>query len=295
MQTDPQSADPKLRYRCRHLFADGHRCGSPALRNEPFCYYHHTSRRPAPAPGKFRHIDAWEPFTLPIVEDRASALQVASLILNRIASNDLDPNRAGPLISTLRAAIACLPREPRPAAAKTPATAQPPNLIDHPDDPILDETHGFIALIAELPLPQPPVPTAPSSAPALETSAAPDQLAPGLPLKSYDEYTKEEFYRCMTVFGGEEPEAMPYPASLTQDAVEAHYMARRTVLGMPLTLPPKAPLAPTPPHLRPGTWPPNSTEVPTEASTPIPAETSIEDPIQSPSREFLSNPSSAVC
>jgi hypothetical protein len=34
------------RYRCRHIHAAGHQCGSPALRNEHFCYYHHT-----PLPG----------------------------------------------------------------------------------------------------------------------------------------------------------------------------------------------------------------------------------------------------
>ena len=36
-------ATPK-RYRCRHIFIDGRRCGSPSLRREPFCYYHHTTR-----------------------------------------------------------------------------------------------------------------------------------------------------------------------------------------------------------------------------------------------------------
>jgi hypothetical protein len=250
MQTDTQpAADPKLRYRCRHIFTDGHRCGSPALRNEPFCYYHHTSRRPPPAPGKSRHIDAWEPFTLPIVEDRASALHIASLILSRIASNDLDPARAAPLISTLRAAIACLPREPRPTAAKAPASAPPPDLID---DPVLDETHGPIAPIAELPVLAPPAPASPSPASTLNASAPQDRPAPAPPLKSHDEYSRqEELYLCMTVFGGEEPDSMPRPASLTREAVEAHYTAHRKILGMSHILPPKAPLVPTPPHLLP--------------------------------------------
>ena len=34
------------RFQCRHVFTDGRRCGSPALRTQNFCYFHHTSRRP---------------------------------------------------------------------------------------------------------------------------------------------------------------------------------------------------------------------------------------------------------
>jgi hypothetical protein len=26
---------------CHHLFPDSHRCGSPALRGQNFCYFHH--------------------------------------------------------------------------------------------------------------------------------------------------------------------------------------------------------------------------------------------------------------
>ena len=31
---------------CHHLFPDAHRCGSPALRGETICYYHHPQPRP---------------------------------------------------------------------------------------------------------------------------------------------------------------------------------------------------------------------------------------------------------
>jgi hypothetical protein len=148
MQTDTQPAttDPKRRYLCRHIFADGHRCGSPALRMEQFCYYHHTTRRPKPRPGKFRHLDSHEPFDLPVVEDRDSALLVASQILSRIASNDLDTDRAGRLIAGLRVVVSLLDREPRTAA--TQPFTPPPILVD---DPIQDDDHGVIAPVAEVP------------------------------------------------------------------------------------------------------------------------------------------------
>jgi hypothetical protein len=33
---------------CHHIFPDGHRCGSPHLRRETLCYFHHPTRRHAP-------------------------------------------------------------------------------------------------------------------------------------------------------------------------------------------------------------------------------------------------------
>ena len=71
------------RFQCRHIHAAGRQCGSPALRNEEFCYFHHTTRRRKKT-GGFRYLDATEPFELPLVEDRASALSAAAQILCRI-------------------------------------------------------------------------------------------------------------------------------------------------------------------------------------------------------------------
>ena len=30
---------------CNHLFPDQHRCGSPALRGQAFCYFHHPDQQ----------------------------------------------------------------------------------------------------------------------------------------------------------------------------------------------------------------------------------------------------------
>ena len=133
------------RYRCRHVHAAGHQCGSPALRNEEFCYFHHTTRRPRPVAGKFRHLDAGEPFELPIVEDLTSALSVAAQLLCRIASNDLDPNRAGKLLYNLQIITSILDRASRAAAKATPAPQPEPV-----EEVVADETHGLIAPITEL-------------------------------------------------------------------------------------------------------------------------------------------------
>ena len=40
---------------CHYVFPDDHRCGSPSLRNEAFCYFHHPDRQPVvPLPKRNR-------------------------------------------------------------------------------------------------------------------------------------------------------------------------------------------------------------------------------------------------
>src|ERR1039458_7783748 len=235
--------DPRRRYLCRHVFADGHRCGSPALRQRNFCFYHHAGRRPAPGPGKFRYLDATEPFTLPLVEDRVSALLAASLILSRIASNDLDHNRAGRLIADLRVIATLLPREPRltaaaadAAAAKQSAAATQPPV----EDLILDEVHGPLAPITELPEPNPADPlqnchperssaSAPNAvegpAVASHTATTP-RTSPKAPKRIYTDEEKD-FLKCTTSSTHYAPVHRPRPESITDDDIIAAINALR--------------------------------------------------------------------
>ena len=81
------------RFLCRHILTSGRRCGSPALRGEPFCYYHHTTRRPAP---RHRGVNpAHAVFELPAIDDRPGVHFALAQILNRIATNQLDHKRSG--------------------------------------------------------------------------------------------------------------------------------------------------------------------------------------------------------
>ena len=43
-----------IRTLCTHVFEGGHRCASPALQREAFCYYHHPNRKPAQNPPRRR-------------------------------------------------------------------------------------------------------------------------------------------------------------------------------------------------------------------------------------------------
>jgi hypothetical protein len=87
---------------CSHLHTTGKRCGSPSLRGEQYCYYHHPTRRPA------RRPKAHVPFTLPLITDR-TALQIALCeVMARLADNTLDLKRAGAILQTLQMAGAQL-------------------------------------------------------------------------------------------------------------------------------------------------------------------------------------------
>jgi len=131
--------EPK-RYQCRHIFTDGRRCGSPSLRHEELCYYHHTTRRPVEKPR------TREPhFDLPLPEDRSAIQSAIGQVLQRIARNEIDPKRAGLLLYGLQIASLNLPRE----AAPTPKSsrAAEPDLVE---EVIADPIYGPLAPRAEL-------------------------------------------------------------------------------------------------------------------------------------------------
>jgi hypothetical protein len=104
---EPQTETPK-RFQCRHIFTDGHRCGSPCLRGEDLCYYHHTTRKPAPHPRTRRCRRA--AFEIPLPEDRSAIQHSIGQVLQRIAANDIDPRRAGLLLYGLQIASLNLPK-----------------------------------------------------------------------------------------------------------------------------------------------------------------------------------------
>ncbi len=139
------------RYQCRHIFTAGNRCGSPCLRNpgghEDFCYHHHTTRLPIANPRKRRARQA--AFEIPLPEDRAAIQITIGHVLRRVASNDLDPRRAGLLLYGLQIAALNLPRIPAPS--REAATAQ----VIMVEEIVIDPTHGPLAPRTEVSKPEP--------------------------------------------------------------------------------------------------------------------------------------------
>jgi hypothetical protein len=142
------------RLACRHIHTAGNRCGSPSLRGEDFCYYHHTTRRPAPkaepSPDRDPYlVPSRVRFILPSIDDRASIQQAIYEVLRRIAADEIDPRRAGLLLYGLQTASSNLPKpeaEPQhnqsveeviedpPTAPSPPSPSSAPNPTKSPSN-----------------------------------------------------------------------------------------------------------------------------------------------------------------
>jgi len=172
----PSSEPAPKRFQCRHILTSGRRCRSASLRGEQFCYYHHTTRRPAP---RHRGVHPQQSiFEMPLIDDREGIQFALAQILNFLTTGQLDPKRANPILYTLKLAIWNL-HETRPArtSARTdsqndslsyvcqspssrdsdsfPSAAQEDNPPDDlVEDLILDPGLGPIAPIAEIPTPE---------------------------------------------------------------------------------------------------------------------------------------------
>lgn len=163
-QSQPETPSPQRTRRCRHIFSAGRQCGSPCLRTEQFCYFHHTTRRPVTDP-KSRAARTGV-HDLPVPEDRDSIRAAIAQVMHAIAHNNIDPRRAGLLLYSLQIALCALPHEPKEtrmtpqslalaAAAARPASPRaarrkPKPVNQIPAEPmveetVLDDTYGLIA------------------------------------------------------------------------------------------------------------------------------------------------------
>ena len=139
IELQPEATTEPPVYQCRHIFTDGHRCGSRSLRRERFCYYHHQTRKPATGPRLSLAPDPTATFDLPLPEDRSAIQQSIGIIIQRIAGNQLDHRRAGLLLYALQIASCNLP--------KALKNAQP---IETVEEITIDDLHGPLAPESEL-------------------------------------------------------------------------------------------------------------------------------------------------
>jgi hypothetical protein len=158
-ETQPESQPETRRFQCRHIRGNGFRCGAVSLRGESLCFYHHSShrRRHQPPAGDPR----LESIPVPLIEDRASIQIALNDIIARIATNAIDPRRAGLILYALQIASSNLPKEAplksRPAEDADDGPVAVEDLILDPDlgplaveDHNLDPDLGPLAPIAEL-------------------------------------------------------------------------------------------------------------------------------------------------
>ena len=105
--------DPRLI--CSHIIPPrppnpAHRCGSPALRGESFCYFHHPTRAPVRNlhERRARRL-ARQAFTLNYPTNQDELQFVLRDLVTRLAANQIDSRRAGQIIFALQTAARGLP------------------------------------------------------------------------------------------------------------------------------------------------------------------------------------------
>jgi hypothetical protein len=124
--TETTAPPNHARYLCRHVHADGRRCGSRALRRQNFCYYHTANRPPVQNP-RLRKQERNE-FALSDPADRTALQITLGEVLRRIASNEIDPRRAGLLLYGLQIASGNIPK---PKSGEMPSTVE--EVVEDPE------------------------------------------------------------------------------------------------------------------------------------------------------------------
>ena len=84
---------------CHHFFPTGQPCGSPALRGEQFCFYHHPTRRRPRTAGRKPRLPA---FHFPTLADSASIQRSLAKVAGRVHSRGVDPAKASLMLYALQ-------------------------------------------------------------------------------------------------------------------------------------------------------------------------------------------------
>ena len=87
-----------IRTLCTHIFEGGHRCASPALQREAFCYYHHPTRKPAHNPS---HRSRRQSFDLPLTSLQPNLQGAVYEVIRRLAANQISTRQAGLILNAL--------------------------------------------------------------------------------------------------------------------------------------------------------------------------------------------------
>jgi hypothetical protein len=88
-----------IRTLCSHIFEGGHRCASPALQREAFCYYHHPNRKPIQNP--IRHRSRRQSFNLPLPSGQSDLQHAVYEVIRRLAANQISTRQAGLILDAL--------------------------------------------------------------------------------------------------------------------------------------------------------------------------------------------------
>ena len=95
---------PKRVARCEHVKVNGTQCGSPALRDQPYCYFHAICHRK----GKdaISYLEELETAMLPTLEDANSVQLGLAGVMRQLVKRQIDHKTAALLLYALQTASA---------------------------------------------------------------------------------------------------------------------------------------------------------------------------------------------
>ena len=88
-----------IRTLCTYIFEGGHRCASPALQREAFCYYHHPTQKPVQNPTRRR--SRRQSFDLPLPSGQSDLQHAVYEVIRRLAANQISTRQAGLVLNAL--------------------------------------------------------------------------------------------------------------------------------------------------------------------------------------------------
>jgi hypothetical protein len=115
---------------CRHIMTNGAQCQTPSLNHGDWCYFHsrlhqrHIRFRPKRAANETEQ--PYEHVELTALEDRESIQVALSMVINALASGQMESRRATALLYGLQIASSNAARlSPRPYSRNTVLNAEP--------------------------------------------------------------------------------------------------------------------------------------------------------------------------
>ena len=119
---NPDHHSEDTRVLCHHTFEPttttepARTCGSPALRGETFCFYHHPTRKPVQNPTRSR--SRRQSFALPLPSGQSNVQHAVYEVIRRLAANQISNRHAGLILN----ALDNITRNPPPAAPTSTAS-----------------------------------------------------------------------------------------------------------------------------------------------------------------------------
>jgi hypothetical protein len=115
---------------CRHIKTNGTQCEAPSLSNDQWCFFHsrlhqrHSRFRPIEVASD--SIVRAQPVHLSALEDRESVQVALSVVINALASGQMEPRQATALLYGLQIASSNLARmNSNPSPSKVVLSAEP--------------------------------------------------------------------------------------------------------------------------------------------------------------------------